>query len=71
MSPHSLRHSVATALLGKGRPLHVVHDLLGHADPHTTRRYDTDRNSLDRSPAYDLGAALSAGIARHAATYEP
>jgi len=69
ISPHSLRHSVATMLLDRGTPLHVVQDLLGHADPRTTRRYDRARESLDRSPAYELGAALAAGVARYAATY--
>ncbi|MCW2904980.1 MAG: integrase [Streptosporangiaceae bacterium] len=69
LSPHSLRHSVATMLLDRGHPLHVVQDFLGHADPRTTRRYDRARESLDRSPAYDLGAALAAGVARHARTY--
>jgi site-specific recombinase XerD len=69
ISPHSLRHSVATMLLDRGHPLHVVQDFLGHADPRTTRRYDRARESLDRSPAYDLGAALAAGVARHARTY--
>ncbi len=40
-----------------------------HADPRTTRRYDRARESLDRSPAYDLAATLAAGAARHAGTY--
>jgi integrase/recombinase XerD len=69
LSPHSLRHSVATLLLSRGHPLHVVQDFLGHADPRTTRRYDQARESLDRSPAYDLGQVLAAGVARHAQTY--
>ena len=70
LSPHSLRHSVATLLLDRSHPLHVVHDFLGHADPRTTGRYDHARESLDRSPAYDLGAALAAGGgARHARAY--
>ncbi|TDE35461.1 site-specific integrase [Actinomadura sp. 6K520] len=67
--PHSLRHSVVTLLLDRGHPLHVVQDFLGHADPRTTRSYDTARESLDRSPAYDLGTALAAGVARHVRTY--
>lgn len=69
LSPHSIRHSVATILLNKGVPLHIVQDFLGHADPRTTRRYDLGRESLDRSPAYDLAAALSAGIDRYAEAY--
>jgi site-specific recombinase XerD len=69
VSPHSLRHSVATMLLDRGHPLHVVQDFLGHADPRTTRRYDRARESLDRSPAYDLGSALAAGMDRYASAY--
>lgn len=53
LSVHSLRHSVATAGLEEA-PLHAVQDLLGHADPRTTRRYDRARNSLDRSAAYAI-----------------
>lgn len=52
LSPHSLRHTVATAALDAGAPLRDVQDMLGHADPRTTRRYDRSRGSLDRSPAY-------------------
>jgi integrase/recombinase XerD len=59
VSPHSLRHSAITIALGQGRPLHVVQDFAGHADPRTTRRYDRDRNSLDRSPAYELAASVT------------
>lgn len=33
LSPHSLRHSVATLLPDRGNPLHVVQDFLGHAAP--------------------------------------
>ena len=55
ISPHSLRHSAATAALDDGAPLRDVQDFLGHADPRTTRRYDRNRGSLDRSPAHRLG----------------
>lgn len=69
LSPHSIRHSVATILLDKGYPLHVVQDFLGHADPRTTRGYDLGRESLKRSPAYDLGNSLAAGIDRYAPAF--
>jgi len=52
LSPHGLRHTVATAQLAAGAALHEVQDHMGHADPRTTRRYDRSRGSLDRSPAY-------------------
>jgi integrase len=32
LSPHALRHTCATLLLGKGVPPHVVQERLGHAD---------------------------------------
>ncbi|WP_436762998.1 tyrosine-type recombinase/integrase [Streptosporangium sp. V21-05] len=63
LSPHSLRHSIATYLLGQGMALHIVQDLLGHADPRTTRRYDLARGALERSPAYQLGQAFAQGEA--------
>lgn len=59
ISPHSFRHSAITIALSEGRPLHVVQDFAGHADPRTTRRYDRARESLDRSPAYGLAASVA------------
>jgi site-specific recombinase XerD len=59
LSPHSLRHSYATALLSKGVPLADVQDAMGHADPRTTRRYDRDAGKLHRSPSYRLQEELA------------
>ncbi|NUU22089.1 MAG: tyrosine-type recombinase/integrase, partial [Streptomycetaceae bacterium] len=59
ISPHSLRHTAATLALEAGAPLHRVQDLLGHADPRTTRRYDRRRKALDGHAAYTLGQALA------------
>ena len=58
LSPHSLRHSFATELLGAGVPLQDVQDAMGHADPRTTRRYDRSRHNLDRHPTYTMAAQL-------------
>jgi integrase/recombinase XerD len=69
LSPHSIRHTVLTILHDRSYPTHVIQDLAGHADSRTTRRYDLARESLDRSPANDLGAIFAAGIARHAAAF--
>lgn len=69
LSPHSIRHSVLTVLFDHGYPLHVIQDLAGHADTRTTRRYDLGRESLDRSPANDLGAIYAAGISRYASRF--
>jgi site-specific recombinase XerD len=64
---HDLRHTCATLALESGKPLEAVQDLLGHADPRTTRRYDRARNNLDNSPSYALDEQLRAVAARRQA----
>lgn len=59
LSPHSLRHTSITLALDSGATLRDVQDMAGHASPETTRRYDRDRQRLDRSPVYRVAAALA------------
>lgn len=58
LTVHDLRHGAATCSLEAGEPLHRVQQLLRHADPRTTQRYDHSRDRLDSSAAYGLSAAL-------------
>jgi integrase/recombinase XerD len=60
LGPHAMRHSFATLYLDSGGSLRDLQDAMGHADPRTTRRYDRARDSLDRSPGYQLAAWLNA-----------
>jgi integrase/recombinase XerD len=49
LSPHSFRVGVITDLLSQGVPLEEVQNLVGHADPRTTRLYDRRQKQVMRS----------------------
>lgn len=61
ISPHSLRRSMATKLLGNGEALTHVQAMMGHASPDTTILYDLQHGSLERDRAADYAAFLGRG----------
>jgi integrase/recombinase XerD len=49
LSPHSFRVTTITDLLEQGVPLEDVQRLAGHADPRTTRLYDSRNKKITRN----------------------
>ncbi len=49
LSPHSFRVGTITDLLEQGVPLEDVQQLVGHADPRTTRLYDRRQRRITRN----------------------
>lgn len=59
LTPHTARTTAATELLEDGVPIEVVQEMLGHASPVTTQRYDRGTRRLSGHGAYRLAALLA------------
>ena len=57
--PHLFRHGAITAVLDAQVPLREAQDFARHADPRTTRRYDSHRDSLNNPAPHVLAAKLA------------
>jgi len=53
-TPHSLRATTATLLLGAGVDMRKVQDLLGHRHVTTTQIYDKRRIAVSESASHDV-----------------
>ena len=59
LGPEAMRHSFATLYLDAGGSLGDLQQVMGHADPRTTRRYDRSRRAA-RAPGDVVAAYLAA-----------
>lgn len=60
--PHLFRHGAVTAALANGVPLHQVQDFARHADPRTTRRYDSQQGTVTNPTTHTLANTILGGV---------
>jgi site-specific recombinase XerD len=60
-SPHDARRTYCTRLIDSSKDLHSVCDLMGHASPETTKRYDRRGERAKRQAAATLSLPLRRG----------
>jgi len=65
LGPEAMRHSFATLYLDAGGSLSELQEVMGHADPRTTRRYDRERQAPRQSPGDLVAAYLSTPPRQH------
>ncbi|MGF1490029.1 MAG: tyrosine-type recombinase/integrase, partial [Prochloraceae cyanobacterium] len=58
VTSHGLRHTFAFLLHKEGKPLRVIQEVLGHADPKTTAIYAHVASLWAENPANDLSLSL-------------
>ena len=54
-----MRRTYARLSLDAGVELRDLQDAMGHADPRTTRRFDRNRNNLNKAPGNVLAGWLA------------
>ncbi|MFI5297438.1 MAG: tyrosine-type recombinase/integrase [Polyangiales bacterium] len=62
ISPHALRHSLASLMAATGADPNVITDRMRHSDPRTTRRYIHLASTREREALVPLSVAIPASL---------